>query len=77
MKDESKPQSDPLTELNKKLKLVGILFDANPTAIIEDQTTQQTLFMSPGDMVDNIKLEKIQPDKVIFLYNDQRVELTP
>ena len=59
----------------KQLRLVGIVLDADPKAIIEDINSNQTLFLSKGDSVNNAVLKEILEDKVILMYNNQEVEL--
>lgn len=59
-----------------QLRLVGILLDADPKAIIEDSSTKQTFFAAPGDRVGQAVLQEIQEDRVILMLNNQRVELT-
>jgi len=59
----------------KKLKLVGIVLDATPEAIIEDTQAKQTLFLHPGELIDDAIVEDIQESKVILKYQNQRIEL--
>ena len=59
----------------KNLKLVGILLDGEPRAVIEDSKTNETVFLSHGQQLDKAVLEDIQEGKVIFLYQGHRVEL--
>ena len=68
---------DVAMDLAKDLKLVGIVLDENPKAIVEDVKNNQTLFMSKGETINNAVLKEIKSDKVIFTYNNQDVELTP
>ena len=67
----------PAADLAKQLKLVGIVLDKNPQAVIENVKTKETLFLSVGDSVENAVLQEIHEDKVLFLYNEESVELTP
>lgn len=64
-------------ELAKNLKVVGILLDADPKAIIEDTAMKQTFFVSPGERVGGAILEEIREDRVILIFNEERVELVP
>ena len=59
----------------KDLKLVGILLDGEPKAVIEDLKKNETLFLSPGQSLGNAVLQEIQEGKVVFVYQGQRVEL--
>ena len=64
-------------ELAKQLKLVGILLDKDPKAIVEDLATQQTFFASPGDKIGNAVVSEIREDKVILIFGQEKVELVP
>ncbi len=68
-------QSSPALDFTKELKLVGIVLDKDPKAIIEDLRSNQTLFLSKGEKIGEAVLSEIQEGKVIFLYNDEKVEL--
>ena len=65
------------TELVKQLKLVGILLDKDPKAIVEDLGTQQTFFVSPGERIGNAIVQEIRQDKVILIFGQEKVELVP
>jgi len=67
----------PGTELVKQLKLVGILLDKDPKAIVEDLGTQQTFFVSPGERIGNAIVQEILQDKVILIFGQEKVELVP
>lgn len=64
-------------ELAKQLKLVGILLDKDPKAIVEDLGTQQTFFVSPGEEIGNAVVGEIRQDKVILFFGQEKVELVP
>ena len=63
-------------DLIRNLTLVGIVLDQYSTAIIEDQQSQETLFLHVGDQVNEMTVEQIQKSKVIFDFHGQRLELT-
>lgn len=67
----------PAAELAKQLKLVGILLDKDPKAIVEDLGTQQTFFVSPGERIGNAVVGEIRQDKVILIFGQEKVELVP
>ena len=71
----TEPSADAGVDLGRQIKLVGIVLDKDPKAIIEDLKGNQTLFLSPGGSINNAVLKEIRGDKVIFLYNNQEVEL--
>ena len=64
-------------ELTKQLKLVGIVLDKDPKAIVEDLATQQTFFVSPGERIGNAVVQEIRQDKVILIFGQEKVELVP
>jgi hypothetical protein len=66
-----------LPALHKRIKLIGILLDEDSKAIVEDLKEKQTHFLSRGESLGTVFLEDIQEDKVIFMYNNERVEMTP
>lgn len=68
---------DAAAEWSKQLKLVGILLDEEPKAIVEDLRTQQTFFLSPGEQIGNAVVEEIREDKVILRFAQEKVELVP
>jgi len=70
-------QVEAVLDISRKTKLVGVLLDDDPTAIIEDTDKHKTLFMSIGDKIDGAILEEINEGKVIFLQNNNRIEITP
>jgi len=57
------------------LKLVGIILDKNPEAIVEDPKKRETLFLRKGDEIEGAIVEEILEGKVIFLYEGRKVEL--
>ena len=65
----------PPPDLGSKIRLIGILMDKDPKAIVEDLQDQQTHFLSRGEAIGTILLEDIQADKVIFVYDNQRIEM--
>ncbi len=74
---DSQSPADPALGLSKRLKVVGILLDEDPKAIIEDLETKQTFFLSPKERMGDIVVDEIREDKVIVIFNEEKVELTP
>jgi len=66
-----------LPALHNRIKLLGILYDQNAKAIIEDLKEKQVHFLSKGESLGSILLEEIKEDKVVFQYDNERVEMTP
>ena len=65
-----------LPALHKRIKLIGILLDGDSKAIVEDLKEKQTHFLSRGESIGTVFLEDIREDRVIFMYNNERVEMT-
>lgn len=60
----------------KDYRLVGIMLDRVPRAIVEDLENSDTLFLSPGDSMGEAVLEEVQEDRAIFRYRNNLIELT-
>lgn len=71
------PPAPPVLDLAQNFKLVGIILDNDPKAVVEDVRNQRTLFLSHGDQLEGAVLKEIRDGKVIFMLNDQRLELVP
>ncbi len=59
----------------RHLKLVGIVLDKNPEAIIEDEKARQTYFLKEGDIFQDVVIEKIQEGKVLLRTAEGVMEL--
>ncbi len=59
----------------KDISLVGIISGENPQAIISDNKTQQTYYLSKGQFVGEFQVEEIQEGKIILNSKGQRYEL--
>jgi type II secretory pathway component PulC len=64
-----------LAQIISSLKLVGIIWSANPQAMIEDSKEQKTYLLNTGDQISTIKIKKILRDRVILGKDDQEWEL--
>jgi type II secretory pathway component PulC len=60
----------------KDYTLKGIIAGDKPQVILEDEKNNKSYFLYKGDSVDNIKVEDIQPGKVILSINGEVLELT-
>ncbi|MBF0479721.1 MAG: hypothetical protein HQL26_09590 [Candidatus Omnitrophica bacterium] len=60
---------------SERYKLVGIMLDNNPTAILENLQNHKTFFVKKGQNVDGAILEDIKENRVIFRDRDKAVEL--
>jgi len=57
------------------LRLVGISWSDDPDAMIEDTTTFRTYFLKRGHKINDLVIEEIHKDKVVFRYNGEEIEL--
>ncbi len=57
------------------LRLVGIVMDSNPQAIIEDVREKQTYFLFKGESVNTVVVEDISAGKVVVSHGGQTYEL--
>jgi hypothetical protein len=62
-------------DLTKRYKLVGIVLGPVPEAIIEDLTTNGTVFVHEGEVLDAVQVKKIEEGRVVFLQEGLEVEL--
>lgn len=66
-----------LPALHKRIKLIGILLDGDSKAIVENLEERQTHFLSKGESIGTVFLEDIREDRVVFTYNNERIEMSP
>ncbi|MCA9392990.1 MAG: hypothetical protein KC900_02200 [Candidatus Omnitrophica bacterium] len=64
-------------EFTQSVRLVGIIRDENPKAVVEDLINRETLFVSLGDEIKGAILSDIFEDKVIFRIGDEVIEMYP
>jgi len=64
-----------LPQLTKGLKLVGVILDNNPQAIIENSAENKTYFLHKGEVINDLKLEAITESKAILSYGSEKLEL--
>jgi type II secretory pathway component PulC len=69
--------TQPPADTVSNLKVVGIILDQDPKAIVENTQTSETLFLSAGEEVGGAKVESIFSDKVVFQYQGRQFELSP
>lgn len=60
----------------KDFSLKGIIAGDNPQAIIEDTKNQKSYFLNKGQSLNQMSVEDIQENKVIFKVNGELLELT-
>jgi hypothetical protein len=61
--------------LAQDLKLVGVILDNNPQAIIESKSENKTYFLHGGEIVGNFRVEVISESKVILSYGQEKIQL--
>jgi len=64
-----------LQDLLKDLALVGISWGKYPQAMIENTEAKQTYFLKKGEVINNLKIERILRNKVILSYEGEKAEL--
>lgn len=64
-----------LPVLHERIRLIGILLDGDSKAVVEDLQDRQTRILSMGESIGAAFLKDIHEDRVIFVYNDEQVEM--
>ena len=77
LKEAEKPEvkKKRLQEMAKDLSLVGISWDKEPVAMIEDKKAKKTYFLKKGDEINEFKIEDISENKVILSFKGEKIEL--
>lgn len=63
-------------ELKSKYRVVGIILDQNPVAVIEDVKNRKTLFLSREDSLEGLVVGDITHGRVLFVGENEELELT-
>ena len=63
------------TDIVKDLNLVGIVDDGGRKAVIEDQKTSKTYFLSVGDLISEMKVVEIKDSEVVLEMQGVRYNL--
>jgi|GEM_PF-895953 len=58
------------------LLLIGIIAGEKPQAVVEDRKNQKTYFLYKGQTVNQMRVEDILGDRVIFVFEGERFELS-
>ena len=65
-------------DLSTFMRLAGIIMQQDDSqVIIEDLRQGETFFVSKGQDILGARLVDVFEDKAVFIYNNERVELTP
>ncbi len=70
------PPKIPLSQRAAYLRLTGIITGDALQAVIEDRNNGSTRYVSAGDSIDGILVEKVLPDRVILSLEAEKMELT-
>ncbi len=69
------PKEPTPQDLTKNIKVLGIMLSQKPQAVVLNQTTNQTLILSLGDTINNLRLSEIQKDQIIFDHDGQLLKV--
>lgn len=69
------PPKVPISEKAASLHLVGIVPGSPMQAIVEDAASQKTLYLTVGEMINDLKIEKILSDRVVLSCADEQMEI--
>ena len=64
-----------IRQLVKDLKLIGIVLDERPQAVIEDRKTKSVLYLSEGNAIGELKISKISESSVTLSYGAETIDL--
>lgn len=65
-------------QLKTTIRLSGIVLDQkNPQAIVEEISSGETVFLSKGQEFKGATLVDLEEGKAFFMYQNERIELTP
>jgi len=64
-----------VSQIIKKLILVGISWSNEPVAMIEDEEKHRTYFLKKGDIIRDMEVKEILDDRVILFYEGHDLEL--
>ncbi|MBZ0167604.1 MAG: hypothetical protein K8I00_12430 [Candidatus Omnitrophica bacterium] len=66
-----------IMQFTRGIRLVGIISDNDPKAVVEDIVHRKTLIMSIGDEINGARLHKIYGELVVFKLGSELIELYP
>ncbi|MGD0335815.1 MAG: hypothetical protein ABSB18_01760 [Candidatus Omnitrophota bacterium] len=69
------PINAATSDMVKDIALVGIISGDNPQAVIEDKRSQKTYYLTAGQFIGEIQVEKIMDGKIILNYRGEKFEL--
>lgn len=75
VKSQPKDVNEVANRLKSKIKIMGIMMDAVPQVIVENVRTRETLFLTEGDMVEEVNVKRIKADHIIVEYEGEEIKL--
>ncbi|MCR4337897.1 MAG: hypothetical protein NUV91_08860 [Candidatus Omnitrophica bacterium] len=73
--DQKVHTASALSDIKTKYRLVGIILDTHPQAILEDLQKNKTVFLSRGDKIENLILQEVEEGKIILNDDNRSVEI--
>jgi hypothetical protein len=70
------PPKVPLSQRASHFRLTGIIAGDTFQAVIEDKKKNTTRYVSPGDALDDFRVEKVLPDRVVISADGETLDLT-
>ncbi|MBF0479683.1 MAG: hypothetical protein HQL26_09400 [Candidatus Omnitrophica bacterium] len=65
------------SQLQQDYKIAGIVIDQEPQVIFLNAKTNETFFVSKGEMIAGATVKDIQENKVVMTYNGTEFEMNP
>jgi len=65
------------SDFSSQYKVVGIILDRNPQAVLQDKQLGKSVFVHKGDRLNDAVVDDIQDGKVILSVNGKSQELMP
>ncbi len=73
----SRSELKKLAQFKQAIRVVGITFDREYQAIVENIFTKETIFVQTGDEVMGARVSEIMDDRVIFEMDQEKIEIQP
>ncbi len=72
---ESEPVVVRRENLPDHLKVVAVLVGKGAEVVLEDTTTQQTIFLKEGEQKEDLRLEQVLKDRILVEYQGDSIEV--
>lgn len=73
--EEPKKPKITLQQILAGYTFIGIIFGDPPQAIVEEKRTKQSFYLSAGQFLGEVKIEKIEKGKVTVSYNEETMDI--